>query len=110
MGTRAISADCVAHASRDGKVRDMAVAVETNGIAPIEQAYLAELIPKMHDVDDLETDNVQGIARKYRAQGLAVVDRVVSAMGVSDAYFVDALNRDIRDGKPSPFALANAGS
>lgn len=34
----------------------------------------------MHDVDDLETDNVQGIARKYRAQGLAVVDRVVSAM------------------------------
>jgi HEAT repeat protein len=35
---------------------------------------------RMQDVDDLDTDNVQGIARKYRAQGLAVVDRVVAAM------------------------------
>jgi HEAT repeat protein len=34
----------------------------------------------MQDVDDLDTDNVQGIARKYRAQGLDVVDRVVAAM------------------------------
>jgi len=34
----------------------------------------------MQDVDDLDTDDVQGIARKYRAQGLAVVDRVVAAM------------------------------
>jgi HEAT repeat protein len=35
---------------------------------------------KMHDVDDLETDNLRDIARKYRAQGLTVVDRVVTAM------------------------------
>ena len=34
----------------------------------------------MKDVDDLDTDNVQGIARKYRAQGLVVVARVVAAM------------------------------
>jgi HEAT repeat protein len=34
----------------------------------------------MHDVDDLDTDNVQGVARAYRAQGLAVVDRVVAAL------------------------------
>lgn len=34
----------------------------------------------MQDVDDLDTDDVQGIARKYRAQGLAVVDRVAAAM------------------------------
>jgi HEAT repeat protein len=34
----------------------------------------------MQDVDDLDTDNVQGIARKYRAQGLVVVDRVVAAL------------------------------
>lgn len=34
----------------------------------------------MSDADDLDTNDVQGIARKYRAQGLAVVDRVVAAM------------------------------
>lgn len=34
----------------------------------------------MQDVDDLDTDNVQGIARKYRAEGLVVVDRVAAAM------------------------------
>jgi len=34
----------------------------------------------MQDVDDLDTNDVQGIARKYRAQGLAVVDRVAAAL------------------------------
>jgi len=34
----------------------------------------------MHDVDDLETDNVQGIARKYRGFGTTVLDRMVTAM------------------------------
>ncbi len=34
----------------------------------------------MQDVDDLDTDNVQGIARKYRAEGLVVVDRAAAAM------------------------------
>jgi HEAT repeat protein len=34
----------------------------------------------MHDVDDLETDNVQGIARKYRGFGTVVLDRMVTAM------------------------------
>jgi HEAT repeat protein len=34
----------------------------------------------MHDVDDLDTDNVQGVARAYRAGGRAVVDRMAAAM------------------------------
>jgi HEAT repeat protein len=39
---------------------------------------------RMSDTDDLDTSDVQGIARKYRAQGLAVVDRVVAAMRSDD--------------------------
>ncbi len=34
----------------------------------------------MHDVDDLETNDVQGVARKYRGIGLMILDRFVAAV------------------------------
>lgn len=60
--------------------RDAPVASREAVAAPPASAADHKLGDKMHDVDDLETDDVQGVARKYRALGLAVVDRVVAAM------------------------------
>lgn len=35
---------------------------------------------KMHEADDLETNDVQGIARKYRGIGIDILDRFVAAV------------------------------